>query len=131
MRRSIDLTGKSPNPIEDINFQGRGIGRFPLPAGDELVGGTIDVYRAALAAENPGAVAPLTPAEQGQTSDKPSILERAVLEAQRRGGQTDKRRVKPLNEEVPRQGDALGSDQAPGAARTTAVAAALLPWAGL
>ena len=92
---AIDRTGKSPNPIEDINFQGRGIGRFPLPAGEELASGTIDVYRAALAAENPGVVAPLIPSEQQQTSDKASILERAILDAQRRALSNPRARKQP------------------------------------
>jgi hypothetical protein len=80
---AIDRTGKSPNPIEDINFQGRGIGRFPLPPGPELQSGVIDVYRAAVSQQNPGAVAPIVPAEDLPSDDGPSPLERAILEAQR------------------------------------------------
>jgi hypothetical protein len=75
---AIDRTGKSPNPIEDINFQGRGLGRFPLPPGPELQSGTIEVYRAARSRGNAGSVAPIVPPE-----DLPSDpLERAILEAQ-------------------------------------------------
>lgn len=81
---AIDRTGKSPNPIEDINMQGRGIGRFPLPAGEQLQSGSIDVMQAALAANNPGAVGPLPSEGAGPISDNASILERAVLEAQQR-----------------------------------------------
>jgi len=84
---AIDRTGKSPNVIEDINMQGRGLGRFPLPPGDALQSGTIDVYQAALNAGNQGAIAPLVPADRGgpnQPSDNANILEDAVLEAQRR-----------------------------------------------
>ena len=56
---AIDRTGKSPNPIEDVNMQGVGVGRFPLPPGDQLTSGTIDVFQAATGAANPGEVAPI------------------------------------------------------------------------
>ena len=84
---AIDRTGKSPNVIEDINMQGRGLGRFPLPPGDALHSGTIDVYRAAVGAGNPGGIAPIVPADRGapgRPTDNASALEDAVLEAQRR-----------------------------------------------
>ena len=84
---AIDRTGKSPNVIEDINMQGRGLGRFPLPPGEALQSGTIDVYRAAVGAGNQGAIAPIVPADRGapgQPTDNSSALENAVLEAQRR-----------------------------------------------
>ncbi len=58
---AIDRTGKSPSPIEDINYQGKGIGRFVLPSGPQLVDGQIDVYRNAVTAGNQGLVAPLQP----------------------------------------------------------------------
>ncbi|TWT80054.1 hypothetical protein CA13_14670 [Planctomycetes bacterium CA13] len=45
---AIDRTGKSPNKIEDINYQGKALGRFPLPPGDRLQPGVIDVYREAV-----------------------------------------------------------------------------------
>jgi hypothetical protein len=79
---AIDRTGKSPNPIEDINFQGRGLGRFPLPPGPELQSGTIDVVRAARSQGNQGSVGPLVPSDR-QPSDNASQLERAIIEAQR------------------------------------------------
>jgi hypothetical protein len=87
---AIDRTGKSPNAIEDISFQGKGIGRFPLPAGGDLTSTTIDVKRLAQAAGNPGAVAPLVPSNQinDRPSDEP--LDRAlqdVLQQQRRAAQ--------------------------------------------
>jgi len=56
---AIDRTGKSPNVIEDVHRQGVGVGRFQLPPGDELTSGRIDVYDAAVAANNPGSVAPI------------------------------------------------------------------------
>jgi hypothetical protein len=79
---AIDRTGKSPNVIEDINFQGRGIGRFFLPPGPLLQSGVIGAYSAALRQKNGGTVPPLVP-----TEDLPKrggrLLEDAVLEAQR------------------------------------------------
>lgn len=56
---AIDRTGKSPNPIEDINVQGIGVGRFQLPPGDQLTPGVIDVYEVAGEAGNQGLVAPI------------------------------------------------------------------------
>lgn len=54
---AIDRTGKSPNVIEDVNYQPRSVGFFLLPAGDALPdSGTIDAYGAAVEANNPGAV---------------------------------------------------------------------------
>lgn len=69
---AIDRTGKSPNVIEDIQFQGRPLGRFHLPPGDQLQSGTIDAYAAARDRTNQ----PIAP------SDEISPLERAVLEVQ-------------------------------------------------
>ncbi len=42
-------------------MQGRGLGMFNLPPGDQLQDGQIDLYRAAIAAQNQGAVAPIVP----------------------------------------------------------------------
>jgi hypothetical protein len=54
---AIDRTGKSPNVIEDVNYQPRSVGFFLLPAGDALPeSGAIDAYGAAVEANNPGAV---------------------------------------------------------------------------
>jgi hypothetical protein len=54
---AIDRTGKSPNVIEDVNYQPRSVGFFLLPAGDALPeSGSIDAYGAAVGANNPGAV---------------------------------------------------------------------------
>lgn len=80
---AIDRTGKSPSPIEDVQYQGRGLGRFVLPAGRLLTDGQIDVYRAASAAGNQGFVAPLQPptANDGPTSDP---LLQAIQELNRR-----------------------------------------------
>lgn len=84
---AIDRTGKSPSVIEDINMQGRGIGRFVLPAGSHLQSGTIDVYQMAEAVGNPGAVAPLVPDERFPGSQNATPLERAILDAQLRAQQ--------------------------------------------
>jgi hypothetical protein len=84
---AIDRTGKSPNVIEDTNYQGRGLGRFLLPPGDQLQGGSLDVVQAALDADNPGSVAPLLEdADTPQQSLRPlSPLER-MLQQQREAG---------------------------------------------
>ncbi|TWU58742.1 hypothetical protein Poly51_15220 [Rubripirellula tenax] len=79
---AIDRTaGAGENPIEDINVHGKGMGRFPLPPGDELKAGSIDVYRAARSQGNPDAVAPIL-AEEDDFDSGPDPLERAILEAQ-------------------------------------------------
>ena len=80
---AIDRTGKSPSPIEDINYQGRGLGRFSLPPGAQLRDGQIDVYRAAVAVDNPGSVAPLAPPTEhdGPASDP---LRQVIEELSRR-----------------------------------------------
>jgi hypothetical protein len=53
---AIDRTGKSPNVIEDVNYQPRSVGFFLLPAGDGLPeSGSIDAHGAAVQANNPGA----------------------------------------------------------------------------
>ena len=80
---AIDRTGKSPNVIEDVNAQGRGLGRFPLPPGDQLQSGRIDVFLAAVNAGNQGAVAPITPLEKHLPANGYSV-ERAIFEAQKR-----------------------------------------------
>jgi len=79
---AIDRTGKSPNPIEDINFHGHGIGRFRLPPGPSLQSGSINVYSAARSQGNQGTIAPILPSEK-RADGAPSPLERAILEAQR------------------------------------------------
>lgn len=64
---AIDRTGKSPNPIEDINMQPRSIGFFLVPPGDTLrEGSVLDVYRVASEAKNPGAVRRLSPKDVTQ-----------------------------------------------------------------
>lgn len=80
---AIDRTGRSANVIEDINFQGRGLGRFPLPAGDQLQAGTIDAYQVAKQSGNQGSVAPLIEPKTN-APDNVSNLERAIFEAQQR-----------------------------------------------
>lgn len=78
---AIDRTGRSPNVIEDINYQGSGLGRFHLPPGPQLQSGTIDVYRAALnGTHQPGAS--VDPSEQAW-KDPIAPLERAIIHAQR------------------------------------------------
>ena len=66
---AIDATGKSPNPIEDVNYVPKSVGWFALPAGRDLPDrGSIDVYPRAMDAMNPGAVRRLDPKQ----FDKPA-----------------------------------------------------------
>jgi hypothetical protein len=54
---AIDRTGKSPNPIEDINYVPKSTGMIILPPGDALPQrGQMDVFSQAQGAKNPGAV---------------------------------------------------------------------------
>ncbi len=75
---AIDATGKSPNPIEDVNYVPKSVGWLALPA-DLPAQGRIDVYARAKAANNPGAVRRLDPAqfeEQPDTSPVEALLEK-------------------------------------------------------
>jgi hypothetical protein len=79
---AIDRTGKSPNPIEDINMQPRSIGYFLVPPGDALrEDSVLDVYKVATNAQNPGAVRRLSPTDvkQGDASGDQDPL-RAILQ---------------------------------------------------
>ncbi|MEP0343406.1 hypothetical protein [Rhodopirellula bahusiensis] len=84
---AIDRTARGNNRIEDINMQGKGIGRFLLPPGPELADQTIDVFQSARAMQNQGSVTPIIPddqlQEQFRPSDRVSPFERAILEQQR------------------------------------------------
>ncbi|KLU04393.1 putative signal peptide and transmembrane protein [Rhodopirellula islandica] len=84
---AIDRTARGNNRIEDINMQGKGIGRFLLPPGPELTDQTIDVFQSARAMQNQGTVTPLISDEQIQEqfrpSDRVSPFERALLQQQR------------------------------------------------
>lgn len=79
---AIDRTGKSPHPIEDINYQPKSVGIFPIPPGEQLPErARIDVWRQAKAADNPGGVRPL---QRDEPTDKRiGPLERALEEATR------------------------------------------------
>ena len=88
---AIDRTGKSPQVIEDVNFQGRGIGRFFLPPGPALQSGVIGVHGAAARQRNSGTVPPLVP-EEDLPRRGGRALEDAVLEAQRAAQQAAQRR---------------------------------------
>ena len=75
---AIDATGKSPNPIEDVNYVPKSVGWIALPAGPEMPEvGQIDVYGRALAAKNPGAVRRMDP-EQFEERSAESPLERIL-----------------------------------------------------
>jgi len=70
---AIDRTGKSPNVIEDINYQPRSVGFFMLPAGNGLPdSGALDAYNAAVDANNPGAVRRLSQKDASASSSQPS-----------------------------------------------------------
>ena len=70
---AIDRTGKSPNPIEDINYQPRSIGFFLVPPGDELPEvAEIDAYRIAEDAQNPGGVRKLNPRDLQKGNTTPA-----------------------------------------------------------
>jgi hypothetical protein len=79
---AIDRTGKSPTVIEDVNYQGNGLGRFTLPPGQKLQSGQLDVYRAAISAANRGSIAPI-PVQEKPIGDGLSPLERAIQNLQR------------------------------------------------
>ena len=69
---AIDRTGKSPNPIEDINYQPRSIGFFLIPPGNELPeNADIDAHRIAEDAQNPGAVRRLNPRDLQKANATP------------------------------------------------------------
>lgn len=71
---AIDRTGKSPNPIEDINYQPRSIGFFLVPPGTELPeNADIDAYRIAEDSQNPGAVRRLNPRDFQKSNATPEI----------------------------------------------------------
>ena len=80
---AIDRTGKSPSVIEDVNFQGRGLGRFPLPPGKQLQSGQFDVYSVAKDSGNAGTVSPIVPQRSDTNRGNASALERAIIDAQR------------------------------------------------
>ena len=75
---SIDRTLPGGDVIDDVNVQGQAVGSFPLPSGSNLTAGTIDVYRAARAAGNRGAIAPLVP-DESLPGERVSPLEQAIL----------------------------------------------------
>ncbi|MFO0939262.1 MAG: hypothetical protein U0930_00700 [Pirellulales bacterium] len=54
---AIDRTGKSPNKIEDVNYQPKSVGLLVLPPGDALPErGQMDAFAQAKSADNAGAV---------------------------------------------------------------------------
>ncbi len=79
---AIDRTGKSPNVIEDIHYQGRGLGRFHLPPGPQLQSGHDRRLHCRANRPNQGTIRPIVP-RGPLPGDTASPLERAVLDAQR------------------------------------------------
>lgn len=80
---AIDRTGKSPNPIEDINYQPKSLGSFPIPPGERFTGGALDVYRLAKAADNAGGVPHLVPDSPQPLESARDPLQKALEEAGR------------------------------------------------
>ncbi len=62
---AIDRTGKSPNPIEDVNYQPKSVGWLQIPPGAALPqNSNMDVMSQARAANNPGAVRRMDPKQR-------------------------------------------------------------------
>jgi len=79
---AIDRTGKSPNPIEDVNYVPKSVGWLPVSAGVAVPDRSrLDVYQRALAAKNPGAVRRLDP-KQFDAAPVPDRLESLLREVQ-------------------------------------------------
>jgi hypothetical protein len=74
---AIDRTGKSPSPIEDVNFMPRSVGFLLIPPGESVAEtDRWDLYPMAVAADNPGAVRRYDPKAFDRTSPDP--LERIL-----------------------------------------------------
>lgn len=80
---AIDRTGKSPNKIEDINYQPKSVGTFAIPPGNQFSGGVIDVFRRAKEANNAGGVRAIDPESWERGEPEPDPLERALEAAGR------------------------------------------------
>ena len=75
---AIDRTGKSPNPIEDVNYMPKSVGWFQIPPGAALPQkSNMDAMGQARAANNPGAVRRLDPK---QFEFKPASPTEAILD---------------------------------------------------
>ncbi len=80
---AIDRTGKSPNPIEDINYVPKSVGWLPLPPGTALPSSSrIDVFPQAQAARNPGAVRRMDPKQFDKVPPQSNRLESILQEFQ-------------------------------------------------
>ena len=75
---AIDRTGKSPNPIEDVNYMPKSVGWLQIPAGAALPQtSSMDAMAQARSANNPGAVRRLDPK---QFEFKPTSPTEAILD---------------------------------------------------
>jgi hypothetical protein len=79
---AIDRTGKSPTPIEDINFQAKSLGSFVLPAGDLFAGGEVDVMQLATQVDEAGGLRAVVPGVLDGADARVDPLEQAVRELQ-------------------------------------------------
>ncbi len=75
---AIDRTGKSPNAIEETNYQPKSVGFFVLPPGDELQPGPLDLYDLAIREKNPGAVRRLDMTKFVKPNQQPDVLEKII-----------------------------------------------------
>jgi len=81
---AIDRTPRGQGKIEEVNYSPKSVGAFPLPAGEQLQGGTIDAYAAAKAQRNPGGVRRIDPKAWQPTQDgKQDPIKRILENAQK------------------------------------------------
>lgn len=88
---AIDRTGKSPNRIEDVNYQPKSVGLLALPPGEALPErGQLQVFDQAKSAQNPGAVRRIDPKrlEKPRSDPLESILEDAKRKKPPSGGRS-------------------------------------------
>ncbi len=84
---AIDRTGKSPNTIEDINYQPKSIGWFLIPPGDSIPAQYVmDVFDLAKTAGNPGAVRRIDPKQLDKPVKAEDPLKAILREIQAQRG---------------------------------------------
>jgi hypothetical protein len=84
---AIDRTGKSPNTIEDINYQPKSIGWYLIPPGDAIPEQyTMDVFDLAKTAGNPGAVRRIDPKQLDKPVKAEDPLKAILREIQAQRG---------------------------------------------
>ena len=81
---TIDRLGNKPNPIQEVNYQPKSLGWFPLPPADFIKDGSLDVYTLAREAKNPGGVRRLELEFWQPAKSKKDPLQEILDEVQRR-----------------------------------------------